>query len=274
MTETPSFIITHETFEFMKKMAVELSGIVFSKDSEDALYNRVVRRVRELKLSGFEDYCEILEMDLREQNKFINLITNQSTYFFREKHHFVFLKKYFENVIKDKKQIRILSAGCATGEETYSIAITALEAFPDIRRRDFKVFGMDINTDSLDIAKQGVYPISQIRNVPLMVRDKWILKGVRENMGLIKVSDDVKDLVSFERLNLLDSYLFKKYFDIIFCRNVIIYFSRETAKKVLMKLHQSLKPEGILIIGYSESLQELKRHYDLLDKTTYKKLSE
>lgn len=266
------FPLSKESFACIQNIA-SYYGIDIREHMEDTIYAKLVRRVRDLQLSDFDAYCRRLKASQEEQKKFINLITNLTTYFFREKYHFNYLEqKFFPNILAKKNKIRIWSAGCSTGEEPYSTAIIINECIPDIKKYDIKILATDINTDALHIAETGVYTANQFNHVSLKRKQNWFHEVERDGVKSFKVKDSLKELIVFKKLNLLDSWPMKNKFDLIICRNVIIYFTPWARNEVLNKFNDFQNVGGILILGYAENLYSIAKHYRSVSKNIYEKI--
>jgi len=235
--------------------------------------NRLQKYIGQDKIfNSFEEYFKALNSDNDKEllTNFINLLTTNYSYFFREKIHFDFLAYYLKNKISDQKYVRIWSAACSTGEEAYSIAITVFESIKNIQNLDFKILATDISTKVLQAAKTGCYDIDKVDK---SITDKIIKKyfKIDEINNTITSNSNLKDLITFRQLNLLSSYPFKKNFDIIFLRNIMIYLNKEEKEIILNKIYQYLKPEGFLIIGLSESLVGVNSLFKPIKHSIYKK---
>ena len=210
--------LSPQNFVFMQELALEDVGIEISgqKEKTDVFYNKIYRRLHDLNLHDCNTYCDLIKNDSLEREKFINIITNQSTYFFREEEHFRFLKKYLQTLSGQKRAIGILSAGCSTGEEPYSIAMVVLEAISEVETHEIRVIGIDVNTESLLTAEAGIYATSGIEAIPKHMQHRFLLKGVRDNVGFVKVHADVRKLVHFHYQNLIEEFSLGRKFDVIF----------------------------------------------------------
>lgn len=266
--------LSEQSFLYMKILASRF-GIDLSNYKQDALYNHLIKRLRYLQLSDFDSYCQKLRFDLDEEVHFINLITNQTTYFFREKHHFDYLaRKVIPELIAAKNKIRIWSAGCSTGEEAYSIAMILFETIPNIKQYDIKILATDINSDSLITAEKGVYELGHISKMSNEYQLHWFDRAPDPTSSLVQVKPELKELISFAELNLIDPWPMQGLFDVIFCRNVIIYFKKTIRNQILHKFHRYLNVHGLLFLGYSENIMDLKNHYQLMGNTIFQKKSD
>jgi len=266
--------LNDEEFYLIKDIVYRESGIRLSEMKKALVQARLMKRLRELKLSDFGEYCSFLQENYGvEVTNLINCITTNKTDFFREANHFVFLREeaFPRLVAAEKKNIRIWSAGCSTGAEPYSIAMTALEYFGD-RASKVKILATDIDTQVLRKGEEGVYHISEVEQIDIAVLKKYFKRGTGENLGYFKVKDAVRNMVTFRRLNLLDEvYPMRGPFDVIFCRNVIIYFDAEGRNKLFEKFYRYLDDDGYLIMGHSETLAGMTNRFRFLGHTIYRK---
>ncbi len=279
MTDLKSFNVQSlgdAEFEYFRNVVYRESGIRLTELKKALVQARLIKRIRQLKLSGFEEYCEYVQQHYHDElENLINCITTNKTDFFRENRHFEFMKEHLIPLWceKKKRRIRIWSAGCSTGEEPYSIAITMREYFPNIDSADVKILATDIDTDVLEKGKKGVYSLEAIADVPLPMAKKYFLRGSGDNKGFFKIKDSVKNLIYFRRLNLLDeTYPMKGKFDLIFCRNVIIYFDKETQRKLFDRMFDFLSDDGFLFLGHSETLTGLTSRFALVANSIYRKV--
>lgn len=272
MHQTREFNLSKASINYMK-MVAERVGIDIANYREDAIYNRLSKRLRELHLQSFDDYCRLLRIDISEEVKFINLITNITTYFFREKHHFEFIAKVLlPNLLAKKKKVRIWSAGCSTGEEPYSISIILHEANINMNEYDIKILATDVNSDALDTAQNGLYTLSQLKDVNQKRRKAWFHRVSKTNDNLFAINNDIKKIITFRQLNLVGQWPLLKSFDIIICRNVFIYFKPEIRRRILDKFSRLLAADGILILGFSENISEHSTQFKPIGNTIYKKI--
>ncbi len=278
MATDNNHILTEQEFVQLKDLALRYIGIKLNDHKREQLSYRFTRRLTMLKFSTFLEYINFIMQDSFERTLFINTITNVRTYFFREVYHFDYLKQeLLPALLKRKKRIRIWSAGCATGEEPYSMAITILETLKDqfgqktLENYDIKILATDVNTDAIEIAKQGIYAQDSIDR--LGPRKQWFHTFVKEGISYVKVDEKLKSLIAFRYLNLLSPWPMKGSFDIIFCRNVMIYLSNEAISALLDKFYKYLDINGVLFIGFAESLNNEHSKYILSGNKIYQKIN-
>jgi chemotaxis protein methyltransferase CheR len=197
---------------------------------------------------------------------FVNAITTNLTSFFREAHHFEHLaKEVFVPFAKSREErLRVWSAGCSAGAEAYTIGMTLCENVPDYARRDCKILATDIDTNVLNTGRNGQYEDDWLEKIPANLHAKYVEKN--------RMSAKLRDLVTFNQLNLLENWPFKGKFDVIFCRNVLIYFDKPTQEKLFTRYADALKPDGFLYIGHSETMHNLCDRFKLIGKTTYQRV--
>lgn len=270
------FDFTQRDFDFLRKISNQHTGIVVSDDKYDMFYSRLAKRVRHLRLGDFREYCEYLDRNRGEEfDHFINAITTNLTSFFRENHHFQFLKndvlKKLEQSNAGQRRIRIWSAGCSTGEEPYSIAMTVAESGLRERGWDIRILATDIDSNVLDTAAQGVYRDEKVGDLPKSVLRKWFRQGSGSKQGYVRVVPELRQMISFKQLNLMEDWPHKGPLDVIFCRNVLIYFDSATKHKLVNRYADMLAVGGHLCIGHSESLKEVPANLDFIGHTTYRR---
>lgn len=265
-------------FRFLAKLVGEKTGIVLADHKKDMVYGRVARRVRALGLKTVKQYCDFLSRSDGETEifDFVNAVTTNLTRFFREAHHFEHLgEEVFSDMLENPppgKRVRIWSAGCSSGMEAYSIAMTAFDSIPDIKNWDFKILATDIDTSMLRRGSEGIYQKKDMEGIPPEYRKRFILKYGGSESGQYAVSEDVKKLITFKRLNFLDKWPVKGPFDVIFCRNVVIYFDKETQKEIFGKFAGLLKQDGWLYVGHSENISRITSEFCLKGRTVYQKI--
>lgn len=273
LVQDREFPLTRADFDYLKNLAHELTGIVITDRKLDMLYSRLVRRIRSLGLNSFQSYCVLLrDGDGSEEAGFINAITTNLTSFFREGHHFQHLEQHVFPELREKnaasRRVRIWSAGCSTGEEPYSIAMTIMRsAFPP--NWDVKLLATDLDTNVVAKAKSGVYGVDRIKGLSADNISRFFNKPEDESYA---VKEDVKALITFKQLNLLEHWPMKGPFDVIFCRNVVIYFNKETQRRLFDRYADMLCDGGHLFIGHSESLTNVCDRFKLIGRTIYRKI--
>jgi chemotaxis protein methyltransferase CheR len=223
------FEFTRKDFKQIRAIVLENTGICLSDIKQDMVYSRLAKRLRQLGLKRFRDYLDLLdESGSNEIGNFINSITTNLTSFFREKHHFDYLKETLLPQLMQlnaaSRKIRIWSAGCSTGEEPYSIAITVKESIPDHLGWDVRILATDLDTNVIAKGNEGIYNLDRVTGIPSSILKRWFHKGRGEREGHVMVSRELRDMVLFKQLNLMDSWPVKPGVDIIFCRKVSIYF--------------------------------------------------
>lgn len=268
------FRFTVDDFNFLRKLSNQHSGIQVPDERFDMFYSRLSKRVRKLGLNDFKEYCQYLkDYPEHEFTEFINSITTNLTAFFREIHHFDYLRDVVIPEIlkrnKNTKQIRVWSAGCSTGEEPYTLAMTLLDNVPS--DWDIKILATDLDTNVLQTAMDGVYSEERVTDLSEQVLKRWFMRGTGAQGGLVRVRPQLQKIIQFKKLNLMQDWPMKCQFDFIFCRNVLIYFDRDTKALLASKYAKMLASRSWLFIGHSESLNQLSNEFDLVATTTYKK---
>jgi chemotaxis protein methyltransferase CheR len=253
------------------------TGIVLTDAKKDMVYSRLSKRIRKHFDGSFDAFCKAVDDGVKEEQEFlINAITTNLTAFFRENHHFEFLRdKLIPELLSQKQQsrkIRIWSAGCSTGEEPYSLAMTLSEVIPQIANWDVKILATDLDANVVQHAQEGVYTRERISGLEQTRQKRWFRLGKGDNAGMVKVKPELQELIVFKRLNLLHDWPMKGPFDVIFCRNVVIYFDKRTQSQLFERYANILTPGGHLFIGHSESLYKVSERYAALGHTVYRQL--
>lgn len=277
--DTPQ--LTEEEFSKLIKLIYEETRIKMNDNKKALVTSRISKRLRSLNLATFKDYIKLLESGEANEElvNFTNAVTTNKTDFFRENKHFEYMKSTFlPNWEKDYKSgkvknLRIWSAACSTGEEPYSILITLYEYFgKNIDNYDIRVFSSDIDTNVLNHAQNGVYREDTVSPIPIDLLRKYFLKGSGVNEGKYKVKDFLKSKIVFRALNFKDKdFDIHTEFDLIFCRNVIIYFDKEFQKELFSRLYTYLKDDALVFIGHSETLFGVSDKYKYITSNIYKK---
>lgn len=268
------YTISVEEFQRLRTIIYEESGIALSDQKRTLLASRLSKRLRELGLETFSDYYDkLMEDPTREEfTRMLDLISTNKTDFFREPKHFEFLRDVILPNMESERRIRIWSSACSTGEEPYTIAMTLFENVDNPSQWDFKILASDLSTRVLAKAAAGMYEEERFRDVPPDVLHRHFLRGRGDSAGLFKVKPHLTGTIQFRRINLMDErFPIKTPLDLIFCRNVMIYFDRPTQETLVNKFHRYLKPGGYLFIGHSESLQWVQHPFKAVAPTIYRK---
>lgn len=269
------FQFSKRDFDLLRELVNKHTGISLSDHKQEMLYSRLSRRLRALNLDSFSSYYKLLQADNGEELvQFVNAVTTNLTSFFREPHHFKLLAEALLPKLMMKKhlskRLRIWSAGCASGEEPYSIAIVVKEVVPV--DWDVKILATDLDSSVLAKGIGGVYEEEKIASTISTERlQRWFKKGSKPQLGRLQVVPEVQSLITFKRLNLMDAWPMHGPFDIIFCRNVVIYFDKPTQKVLFERFANLLDDDGYLLIGHSENLFQLSTRFRLLQQTVYMK---
>jgi len=270
--------LTKTEFNQFQEIILAEAGIHLNESKRALVESRLARRLRGLGFHAYGEYLRFLGQQPSngsERQELINCITTNKTDFFRENHHFEFLRDRLIPEAQARaaagapKQLRIWSAACSTGEEPYSIAITVREAFGADRTWDIKILASDVDTQVLATAEAGIFDSERLRPVPEVLQRRYFLRR-REDRALM-AKDELKDLIRFRRINFIDpAWPVRTTFDAIFCRNVIIYFNRSTQERLFERLVEYLKPGGYLLVGHSENLHWMTTLLSPVQNTVYR----
>ncbi|MFT3905010.1 MAG: protein-glutamate O-methyltransferase CheR [Steroidobacteraceae bacterium] len=266
------FDFTSSDFERIRHLVRRHAGISMAESKRELVYGRLVRRLRQLRLDSFGAYLQrVEEGDPAEVQQFCNALTTNLTSFFREQHHFDWLTRtclpHLEASNAATRRIRIWSAGCSTGEEPYSIAMVVLETLGHLRGWDIRILATDIDSDVLARARRGVYDAERVARMDPKRLSRWFaLSGEQFSVGA-----EPRRLISFKPLNLIGEWPFKGPFDIIFCRNVIIYFDKDTQRNIIGHMAGMQRAGDHLVLGHSESLLGVSTVYESAGQTIHRK---
>ena len=265
-------MISDQLFYKFSSILYKEIGLYLPLNKKYLLYTRLAGRLRQLALDDFGSYYRLLQDNNSELTKLYNLLTTNVTSFFRESYHYKYLEEEILPFFKtEDKKIRAWSAGCSTGEEAYSLAIT-LNHFFEGEKMDIKILATDINTEVLEYAAAGIYSYQKVTTIPYELLTRYFMLGRGKNKGFFKVKDDIRGILEFRNLNLnLDKYPINCKFDFIFCRNVFIYFNQTTREKVLNKFYNFLKDDGYLFLGHADSGKLRSDKWIQVWKTTFRK---
>ncbi len=259
------------TFNLLRDLLHEHSGIALASHKITMVQSRLAKRLRALGLTTYEDYLErIRDPQSDEWGEFINALTTNLTSFFREGHHFTRLPELLTHAHTRSGPIRIWSAGCSTGEEPYTLALTLSKAFG--AATPVQILATDLDTAVLNTAARGVYPIARIEGLDLAWKRLGFQRGTGDRREMVRIRPELRQLVAFQQLNLLDrAWSIDGPFQAIFCRNVMIYFDKPTQRELLGRFHRLLEPDGLLFVGHSEALLDNALGFQSLGQTIYRK---
>jgi len=266
--------ITKQEYDRIRTLLYDESGISLGENKQSLVVSRLTKRLRDLRLDGFSSYYEYVTRDSsgEEFTRMLDLLSTNKTDFFREPKHFEFLREHILPALEHEKRIRIWSSACSTGEEPYTIAMALHEGVSNPAQWNFQILASDISTRVLAHAARGLYAEDRIRDVPAEIVRRHFLRGRGESAGLVKVKPHLSQIITFRRMNLMDErFPIKAPLDLVFCRNVMIYFDRPTQERLVNKFYRHLKPGGYLFIGHSESLQWVSHPFKTVAPTIYLK---
>ncbi|KQU51826.1 hypothetical protein ASG72_09990 [Bosea sp. Leaf344] len=269
--------LTRDDMSFIAKLVYEQAGIVIREHKEAMTRGRLARRVKALGLGSVSEYCAYLKTPQAadEIPELINAVTTNHTSFFRERHHFDHLRKdVLPKLVQERSarrgRIRIWCSASSSGEEPYSIAAVSRDVLGARSDIDFRILATDIDTDILAKAETALYPVDQFERLPSDI--KPLLKIEAHGRGEARISDDLRRMIAFKRLNLIERWPMTGPFDVIFCRNVFIYFDTQTKASILDRFVALLSPGGFLYLGHSESLPQPHPQLRLIGRTIYERL--
>ena len=268
---TREYDFTEDDFEHVRKLIRNHAGISLSASKQDMVYSRLARRLRERGLSRFVDYLRLLDAgDAQEWEAFTNALTTNLTSFYREAHHFPILAEHLARRWRTGREpLVVWCCASSTGEEPYTIAMTAIEALKDSAPA-VRILATDVDTNVLAKADAGIYDLERIESITPERTRRFFLRGGGNHAGYVKVRPELRKLVTFRHHNLLDSqWPVRGPFDAIMCRNVMIYFDKVTQRRILEKFALLLKSDGLLFAGHSESFFHAADLFKLRGKTVY-----
>lgn len=285
MTTVGSDTIDHYSigdaeFGTLREILYRETGVSLSDSKRALVCSRLARRLRHLQLTSYTDYIDHLaenDSSGSELQMLVNCLTTNKTEFLREAHHFDFLREVVIPEARKRakrgapRRLRIWSSACSEGDEPYTIAMTLLESLPKNESWDIRILASDINTEVLGVAQAGEYPLEKFAPLPDEWKKKYVRRGTGNRTGLGSVCPEVKQLVTFRQINLTGQWPLKSIFDVIFCRNVIIYFDQPTQQRLLQRFSNHLGEHSYLMLGHSESSPWLTHSFDSLGKTIFKR---
>ena len=271
MTTVVDFQLSDHEFRRLCALVRRHTAIELGEAKRQLVYSRFSRRLRALGLRSFSAYCDLVEADDgAELSAFASAITTNFTRFFREPHHFEALPTLLAATDPDRP-LRVWSAGCSTGEEAWSIAMTLLETLPEPRARGLQILATDLDDDALAAARSGVYAEERVTDVGIERLRRWFQRGRGSQLGKVRVRDALRAVVSFDVLNLMGPWPALEDFDLIFCRNVAIYFSPETRQRLFERFASVQAPGAHLIVGHAEHLHGTTASYQPVGPTIYRR---
>jgi chemotaxis protein methyltransferase CheR len=274
---TSDFVLTDAEFNRIRELVREHTGIALSEAKRQLVYGRLVRRLRALELRGFGDYIELLEQAQPvELEEFTNAVTTNLTSFFRESHHFDHLASQVLPAIAQRQaatgRLRIWSCACSTGEEPDSISMVLREQQALLAGIDARILATDLDSQVLATAASGVYAAERVQAVSKARVSKYFRQGSGSQQGKVKVDAALREMVTFKQLNLMQEWPMRGPFDVIFCRNVVIYFDKATQRTLFERMAALQRPGDILYLGHSESLYRVSEKYELVGRTIYRRV--
>ena len=287
MTNTPTaaataadkvreFAFSDHDFNELRALVKRVSGISLAESKRELVYGRVSRRLRALGLKSFGEYRQLLEdPGAPELTEFCNALTTNLTSFFRESHHFDYLRDEFLSPLRSgarrSDRIRIWSSACSSGEEAYSIAMTVAETIPDWRQWDIKILATDLDSDILARAKRGCYNAERVKGMEPKRLARFFTEGRDGAERSYQVVPEIAELITFKQINLMHALPMTGPLDVIFCRNVVIYFDKDTQRGLFSRMANLQRPGHLLFLGHSETLFKVTEDYSLIGKTIYRR---
>jgi chemotaxis protein methyltransferase CheR len=271
-------LLTFEDFREIAGMLHDDAGIFLPEGKVTLVYSRLAKRLRALGLESFRDYCSLVSTSegIDERKRMLAALTTNVTRFFREPHHFEHLKTQVLPPLLEKARaggrVRIWSAACSTGQEPYSIALTVLSLMPDAARYDVRILATDIDPNVVEEARRGAYSEDAVSQVPPGLRQAWFSPAKTGGHKMFQVKPAAQELITFRELNLIGEWPMKGKFDVIFCRNVVIYFEEKTQVKIWNRFKALLPTGGRLYIGHSERVAGTGDSFETDGLTTYKRV--
>jgi len=269
------FLFTNDDFTAIARMLYDDAGIALTETKASLVYSRLAKRLRVLGIESFQDYCRLVagSEGISERQNMLAALTTNVTRFFREPHHFEHLRtKVLPDLVsraRARGRVRIWSAGCSTGQEPYSIALTVLEAMPEAASLDVRILATDIDPNVVATGRAAVYSREAVQPVPAALRGRWMVRVSDHGREAWGAGEEMRRLVAFRELNLMAGWPMKGRFDAIFCRNVVIYFDEPTQARIWARFAPLINPGGRLYVGHSERVGDTAR-FETDGLTTYR----
>jgi chemotaxis protein methyltransferase CheR len=268
--EEKEFSFHRQEFDQIRKLLFDKTGIRLADSKDSMVYSRLARRLRALRLANFSEYLKYLNTHPAEEQSFIDSLTTNLTSFFREKHHFPILKDFLQ---RSTGPVRIWCSASSTGEEPYSIAMSVVEAYGRFNP-PVEIIASDIDTTVLKKAKAGIYTMDNVKGLTIEQKKRFFHRGVGVNKGMVRVVPELSNLVTFKQINLTHkNWSFKAPIDVIFCRNVMIYFDKPTQTEILARMVELMPRTGIYFAGHSETFAGAEHLVKSIGNTVYKPIS-
>jgi chemotaxis protein methyltransferase CheR len=263
------FVFTEDNFKKICRLIYDHAGISLKPSKQHMVYSRLARRLRATGVSNFKDYLAILEENSgAEWEAFVNALTTNLTSFFREPHHFPILAEHIAGQ-KGKRNVALWCSAASTGEEPYSMAMTLADAFGNFTP-NVSIIATDVDTNVLATADAGIYPLERVEKLSEAMVKRFFLRGTGRQSGFVRVRPELRAMVTFRQVNLLsDAWPIRGPLDAIFCRNVMIYFDKDTQLKILQRFAPLLQPDGLVFAGHSESFYNAMHLFRSRGKTVY-----
>ena len=275
-TRTREFEFHDADFQALRALVKQMTGIALADSKRELVYGRISRRLRALSLSSFGAYRELLESgDRSELVAFCNALTTNLTSFYRESHHFDYLRDQvlapLRNAARCGDRIRLWSSACSSGEEPYSMAMTVIETIPDWQKWDIKILATDLDSDILARAKRGIYTADRLKGVDSTRQSRFFTEIKEGAATAYQVTPELAQLVTFKQINLMNDLPMRGPLDVIFCRNVVIYFDKETQRALFTRIAKVQRSGNFLMLGHSETLFKVTDDYSSIGKTIYRR---
>jgi chemotaxis protein methyltransferase CheR len=265
------FGFEQEDFEAISALVKSLTGINLTPQKRELVYGRLAVRLRAMGLRTFRDYRRIVAEDAEEQMRMCNAITTNLTYFFREPHHFAHLGDQVlpAHCARSNRRLRFWSAGCSSGEEAYSIAMVVLESLPQLQEWNVRILATDLDSDMLETAAAGEYAAERVKGLSETRLRRFFTERKDGGTSIYVIRPEVRRMVTFRKLNLMQPLPMSGPLDVVFCRNTVIYFDKDTQRELFARIAPLQRPGDLLYLGHSESLLSVSDEYDSIGHTTY-----
>ncbi|HSR67181.1 MAG TPA: protein-glutamate O-methyltransferase CheR [Acidobacteriota bacterium] len=268
-----SLQLSPEQFKKLSRFVYRLTGIDLKSGKEELVKTRLNKRIGQLGLNSFDDYLQYVQQigNEGELTSMLDALTTNKTSFFREEEHFRFLRQVILPCLQNRRTVRMWSAGCSSGEEPLSIAMLLREHFSDFEERDIRLLATDLSTQALARARRGCFAEQTVSTIPTAMLSRYFQREKAAFGDVFRASPAILDMVAFARLNLVSRWPMKGPFQVIFCRNVMIYFDKPARQRLVRRFAELLQAGGYLLIGHSESLTGLSHPYRFVQPAVYRK---